>query len=59
MNIINFINDSRINDKLRNFFISEVCIKLVALRIVSQHPRSSSQFHKAGDPWSILALEVF
>jgi len=34
---------------LSNIFISEVCIKLVALG-VNRYPRSSSQFHKAGGP---------
>jgi len=34
-----------INSKLSNIFISEVCVKLVALRI-NLNTRSSSQLHK-------------
>ena len=34
-----------ISSKLSKIFISEVCIKLVALS-VNRYPRSSSQFHK-------------
>jgi len=43
MNVINFSNI--ITDKLNIFFISKVCIKLVALRI-NRYPRSSPQFQK-------------
>jgi len=33
-----------------NIFISEACIKLVAL-LINLNKRSSSQLRKVGDPW--------
>jgi len=41
------INTKIIEGKLSKIFISEVCIKLVALRI-NRYTRSSSQFQKVG-----------
>jgi len=49
MNIINFSNI--IKDILNIFFISEVCIELVALRI-NRYPRSNPQFQKGW--WHLL-----
>jgi len=43
------INNDNIIGKLNKIFISEVCIKLVALR-VTRYPRSSSQLHKGWWP---------
>ena len=45
------INNRIIEGKLSKTFISEVCIKLVALRI-KLYARRSSQFKKIGGPWS-------
>jgi len=39
------INNNIIKGKLNKLFISELCIKLVALS-VNRHPRISSQFYK-------------
>jgi len=43
------INSKIIKDKLNEIYISEVCIKLVSLRI-NRYTRSSSMFKKVGDP---------
>jgi len=46
---MNFINNNKVIGKLIKYFISEVCIKLVAL-CINWSLGSSSQLHKVGDP---------
>jgi len=53
MNISNYcINNNIIKGELGNFLISEVCIKLAALRI-NRYPRSGPQFQKGRWPGSM------
>jgi len=48
------INNKIIESKLSKIFISDVCIKLIALRI--NWYTSSSQFQKVGDPCSSVSF---
>jgi len=43
------INSKIIKDNMNEIYISEVCIKLVSLRI-NRYTRSSSLFQKVGEP---------
>ena len=54
------INTKIINDKQSKIFISEVCIKLVALHI-NRHTGSTiaRSFEKVGDPWFTWSLSKY
>ena len=54
------INTKIINDKQSKIFISEVCIKLVALHI-NRYTGSTiaRSFEKVGDPWFTWSLSKF
>jgi len=48
--ISSIINNNTIKGELSKPLISEVCIKLVALR-TNRYPRRTRQFQMVGDPW--------
>jgi len=55
---ISSFNGSVMKDELSNFFISEVCTKLVPLRII-KYPRSSSKFQKGWSPLTYTLVQCF